>query len=144
MSSVASIDLLDASDEKLLEISMEGQLALNLIEMKAIKEHYSKMGRDPTDVELETFAQTWSEHCMHKTFCGNITMDGGKIENLLKSTVARVTNELNHSWCFLFLLTTQALSILKGMLPLPLKWRRTTTLLPSSRLAVLRLVLAGL
>jgi phosphoribosylformylglycinamidine synthase len=100
MSSVAHINLLDASEEKLLEISMEGQLALNLIEMNAIKEHYGKMGRNPTDVELETFAQTWSEHCMHKTFCGNITTEEGKIENLLKSTVAKVTEELNPSWCF--------------------------------------------
>ncbi|MBU2559328.1 phosphoribosylformylglycinamidine synthase, partial [archaeon] len=100
MSSVTHINLLDASEEKLLEISREGQLALNLIEMKTIKEHYGKMGRNPTDVELETFAQTWSEHCMHKTFCGNITTEDGKIENLLKSTVARVTRELNHPWCF--------------------------------------------
>jgi len=100
MSSITHINLLDASEEKLLEISRGGQLALNLFEMKTIKEHYGKMGRNPTDVELETFAQTWSEHCMHKTFCGNITTDDGRIENLLKSTVARVTRELDLPWCF--------------------------------------------
>ena len=35
------------------------------------------MGRDPTDVELETLAQTWSEHCAHKTFRRRITTDDG-------------------------------------------------------------------
>jgi phosphoribosylformylglycinamidine synthase len=100
MSDVTYINLLDASEEQLLEISTEGQLALNLDEMKAIKENYTKMGRNPSNVELETFAQTWSEHCMHKTFCGNITTEEGRIENLLKSTVARVTRELDLPWCF--------------------------------------------
>ncbi|MEE9474602.1 MAG: AIR synthase-related protein, partial [Candidatus Hydrothermarchaeaceae archaeon] len=100
MRSVESVNLLDADDGRLLEISEERQLALNLDEMKAIKEHYVKIGRNPSDVELETLAQTWSEHCLHKTFRGNIVTEEGKIENLLKSTVARVTEELNHPWCF--------------------------------------------
>ena len=100
MKGVAYISLLDADDSRLLEISEKGLLALNLEEMRAIKEHYAKIGRNPSDVELETLAQTWSEHCLHKTFRGNITTEDGKIENLLKSTVARVTKELNQSWCF--------------------------------------------
>ena len=40
-------------------------------------------GRDPTDVELETLAQTWSEHCAHKTFRAAITVDGTEITPLL-------------------------------------------------------------
>ena len=100
MSKVSHINLKDASEGRLLEISDEGQLALNLEEMEAIKGHYKDIGRDPTDIELETFAQTWSEHCMHKTFCGNINADGGRIENLLKTTVAKVTGELDLPWCF--------------------------------------------
>jgi phosphoribosylformylglycinamidine synthase len=100
MKSTTYVNLLDADEGKLLEISEEGQLALNLDEMKAIKDNCVKMGRNPSDIELETFAQTWSEHCLHKTFRGDIKIGDEKIENLLKSTVARVTEELNLSWCF--------------------------------------------
>lgn len=100
MKVIEYINLLNADDSKLLEINEERQLALNLKEMKAVREHYAKIGRNPSDVELETLAQTWSEHCLHKTFKGNIITKDGKIENLLKSTVARVTKELNHPWCF--------------------------------------------
>jgi phosphoribosylformylglycinamidine synthase len=68
--------------------------------MRRIQEYYRKLGREPTDVELETFAQTWSEHCVHKTFKGIILYDGEEIDGLLKSTVARVTRELSPEWCF--------------------------------------------
>jgi phosphoribosylformylglycinamidine synthase II len=101
------VDLLGADDKKLAKISQEGQLFLNLNEMKAIQNHYKKLDRNPTDVELETVAQTWSEHCRHKTFRGNIrlkTTENGKtktkvINNLLKSTIIKATQELNKSWC---------------------------------------------
>lgn len=94
------IEIIDADSEKLLRISMEGQLALNLEEMQAIKKYFFELGRNPTDVELETFAQTWSEHCIHKTFRGLIKTPSGEVDNLLKSTVARVTHELSPEWCF--------------------------------------------
>ncbi len=93
------IDLLNATDFQLMKISRDGQLFLNLVEMKTIQEYFRKIGRNPTDVELETLAQTWSEHCVHKTFRGKIEFQGKTINNLLKSTVMRVTNELNKPWC---------------------------------------------
>jgi phosphoribosylformylglycinamidine synthase II len=76
---------LSGTDEELLKISREGMLALNLREMKAIRDHFIEsakqeprrrqlgLGSDPTDVELECLAQTWSEHCKHKIF--NATID---------------------------------------------------------------------
>ena len=67
-----------AKDKKLSEISKSGQLYLNLDEMKAIQNHFKKEKRNPTDVELETIAQTWSEHCRHKTFRGTIRYREGK------------------------------------------------------------------
>jgi phosphoribosylformylglycinamidine synthase len=94
-----NIPLLKAGDEELMRISREGQLSLNLNEMRAIQEYFSKLGRDPSDAELETFAQTWSEHCVHKTFKSLIEFDGKKIDGLLKSTIMRVTEELKKSWC---------------------------------------------
>ncbi len=96
-----------ATDKELLELSRQGQLFLNLTEMKAIQNYFRKLGRNPTDCELETIAQTWSEHCYHKTFRGNIQykyFENGKtkskvIRNLLKSTIVKATKKINKSWC---------------------------------------------
>jgi phosphoribosylformylglycinamidine synthase len=93
------VDLLRASDKKLKKISKDGQLFLNLEEMRAIKKYFRKLGRNPTDCELETLAQTWSEHCKHKTFRGLIEFEGRIINNLLKDTVMKVTGELKKPWC---------------------------------------------
>ena len=48
--------------------SRRGTLGLDLLSMKSIKEYFNKIRRKPTDVEIETLAQTWSEHCKHKIF----------------------------------------------------------------------------
>ncbi|MGQ9608946.1 MAG: phosphoribosylformylglycinamidine synthase subunit PurL [bacterium] len=104
---VKQINILDADDEKLMQISIEGMLSLNLAEMKAIKKYFSDIGRNPTDVELETLAQTWSEHCVHKTFKSLIEykeFDGEKekveiIDSLFSTYLKRVTQELNKDWC---------------------------------------------
>jgi phosphoribosylformylglycinamidine synthase len=96
----ARVPIREADDQQLMKISREGLLSLSLEEMKVIQEHYRSMKKDPTDVELETFAQTWSEHCVHKTFTGDIETEDGVIKNMLKTTVARVTRELDPEWCF--------------------------------------------
>ncbi|HHT9126511.1 MAG TPA: phosphoribosylformylglycinamidine synthase subunit PurL [Candidatus Brocadiia bacterium] len=93
------VPLLDARDEELQEISLKGQLSLTVEEMKAIQAYFANIGRNPTDVELETIAQTWSEHCIHKTLKGIIEYDGKLIDNLLSSTIMKVTEELNKPWC---------------------------------------------
>ncbi|CAG0977577.1 Phosphoribosylformylglycinamidine synthase subunit PurL [Phycisphaerales bacterium] len=54
-------------DEALLKFSREAHLFMSLPELRAVAEHFETLGRDPTDIELETIAQTWSEHCVHKT-----------------------------------------------------------------------------
>ena len=94
-----TLEILNADDEQLLSISQEGQLYLSLEEMKAVQKYFTTLGRNPTDVELETIAQTWSEHCMHKTFRGMIDCDGELIDNLLANTVMKATSELDKSWC---------------------------------------------
>ena len=121
-----TVDLLVASDKQLQKISRDGQLFLNLAEMRHIKNYFKKLERNPTDCELETIAQTWSEHCYHKTFRGKIkyyerlSVSGYRlarkpqtaclsgrqanrrpklINNLLKSTIMKVTQELNKPWC---------------------------------------------
>ena len=63
-------------------------------EMRAIRDHFAALGRDPTDAELETLAQTWSEHCSHKTLRGLIAFEGVLIDNLLRQSVSANPNEV--------------------------------------------------
>ena len=65
-STVEKIEILNADDTELMRISREGTLSLNLNEMRTIQTHFLGLGRNPTDVEIETIAQTWSEHCVTK------------------------------------------------------------------------------
>ncbi len=96
---VNEIEILGKSDEALLKISKDYLLALNLEEMKKIQDYFSKKGRNPTDAELETIAQTWSEHCVHKTFKGIIKTPDLEIDGLLKTFISKATKELNMPWC---------------------------------------------
>jgi phosphoribosylformylglycinamidine synthase len=97
--SLRTVPLCGARSAELQRISHDGQLFLNLAEMVAIQQHFQALGRDPTDVELESLAQTWSEHCVHKTFRGPVQFRGRRIENLLRETVMRATREINAPWC---------------------------------------------
>lgn len=71
------IPIRSLTDNELMELSKD-KLFLNLEEMKVIQKYFTKIKRDPTDCELEVLAQTWSEHCVHKTFKADLTIDGKK------------------------------------------------------------------
>lgn len=71
------------SDEELMNLSKD-KLFLNLDEMKEIQRYFQKIDRDPKDAELETLAQTWSEHSGHKTFKSELLIDGKKKKPLIK------------------------------------------------------------
>jgi phosphoribosylformylglycinamidine synthase II len=92
------VELLTLDDAGLTKLGRE-KLELNLEEMKQVQGYFAKTGRNPTDVELETLSQTWSEHCKHKTFRSRIRLGDEVIDNLLQSTVMRVTEKLNKPWC---------------------------------------------
>jgi len=97
--SLGKVELSGVDDDGLVALSIEGQLSLNLDEMRTIRAHFESLGRPATDIELETIAQTWSEHCCHKTLTARIEHegpDGEKFvyENLLKETIVRATEEL--------------------------------------------------
>ncbi len=101
---VSAVKIRKAADRELRKISQDNTLSLSLEEMKAIQAYFKKLKRDPTDIELETIAQTWSEHCKHKTFNSEIELDvydsSGKktrtenISNLFKETIVAATNEI--------------------------------------------------
>ena len=61
------INILKASDEDLKKISEELGLALSVEEMKRIKAYFERIGRNPYDIELQSIAQAWSEHCCYKS-----------------------------------------------------------------------------
>ncbi|MBK8049547.1 MAG: hypothetical protein IPK16_21985 [Anaerolineales bacterium] len=65
---VETIPLRTLDDAQLQALSKQRLLSLDRDEMRIVQRFYIEAGRDPTDVELETLAQTWSEHCVHKTF----------------------------------------------------------------------------
>ncbi|MDR1784549.1 MAG: phosphoribosylformylglycinamidine synthase subunit PurL [Endomicrobium sp.] len=102
-----TIRILSLCDEQLIRLSRKNVLSLSLEEMKVIQSYFKKLKRDPTDIEIETIAQTWSEHCKHKTLTGIIEYteeESGKktkktYNNLLKETVFKASVELNKPWC---------------------------------------------
>ena len=111
---VREVALRGLGDAELATLSRSAHLFLSPDEMRAIRDEYERLGREPTDIELETLAQTWSEHCVHKTLKSTIRCTGDAagldfsgrpghtvnadgsvtIDNLLRSTVAAATHEL--------------------------------------------------
>ena len=96
------------NDTDLEKLSSECCLALTASELRAVREHFQNLGREPFEIELETIAQTWSEHCCHKTLgspVDHIRPDGiTKYDNLLKETVFAATQKIRNSlgpkdWC---------------------------------------------
>lgn len=107
------IELVRLDTDGLMRLSREGHLFLSLEEMLAIQEYFRRRGEDPTDLELETLAQTWSEHCVHKTLKSAVMYRGApmglaaaagqsdpvelKYDNLLKDTIVRATQQIMKS-----------------------------------------------
>ena len=99
-----TVPLRELTDEQLTKLSREGHLFLSLAEMRAIQRYFREQKREPTDIELETLAQTWSEHCVHKTLKSAVDVEvqdaeGNVVEtrrygNLIKETIFKSTMEL--------------------------------------------------
>ncbi len=101
-----TVALKGLDDAALTALSRRASLFLSLPEMREIQKHFATLGRDPSDLELETLAQTWSEHCVHKTLKSAVAYEGApfgagggpairvRYGNLLRDTIARATREL--------------------------------------------------
>ena len=96
MSSVAERLAFDASAtlESLEQINQARGLALDPAELLAIRDYFVASGRLPTDVEVETIAQTWSEHCSHKTFRARVVLDGVERTDTLLGQLRQSTKQL--------------------------------------------------
>ena len=96
------------SQDELNTLSRSQQLYLQPAEMQTVQAYYQKLDREPSDIELETIAQTWSEHCSHKTLAGRIAYQDDRterqFENMLKETIFAATMKIRETlgkddWC---------------------------------------------
>jgi phosphoribosylformylglycinamidine synthase II len=103
-----TIRLTGLDDASLDKLSRDRCLALSAAELHAVRDHFQSLGRDPLEIELETVAQTWSEHCCHKTLGSPIDHVGPagavRYDNLLKETVFASTRKVRErlgaqDWC---------------------------------------------
>ncbi|MBI5957865.1 MAG: phosphoribosylformylglycinamidine synthase subunit PurL, partial [Chloroflexi bacterium] len=108
---VQNIPLRTANAADLQRLSAERCLSLSLAEMQAVQAYFQQEGRDPIDLELEMLAQTWSEHCVHKTFKASIDYTGPlpgvktsaksirqQIDGLLNTYIRGATDQLQKTW----------------------------------------------
>jgi phosphoribosylformylglycinamidine (FGAM) synthase-like enzyme len=93
-----SIPLRDLTADQLLDLSKRMKLSLSKADMLAVQKIFQDEGRDPTDVEMEVIAQTWSEHCKHRIFGAKIyhTLNGQQevVDGLFKTYIRAVTEEI--------------------------------------------------
>ncbi len=98
------------TSDELVALSLERRAALDPDEMLVIQQYFRQKQRDMTDIEFETIAQTWSEHCVHKTFKALISVhspgdttygsssENLKIDNLLNTYLRAATEQINADW----------------------------------------------
>jgi len=105
---VEIIPIRDLSNDQLLALSKARRAALDLAEMQAIQNYFSEEQREPTDVEFETIAQTWSEHCVHKTFKAKIDVRYSNpesqlseietIDSLIRTYLKSASDKIDAPW----------------------------------------------
>ncbi len=81
---VETVPVCGLGPEQLARVNAERSLALDPEEMAVVAAWFGEAGREPTDAELETIAQTWSDHCSHKSFGARIEAGGAEITPLLR------------------------------------------------------------
>ncbi|OAJ71018.1 phosphoribosylformylglycinamidine synthase [Methylobacillus sp. MM3] len=73
---LSTVDILGGGKAALVAANADMGLALSLDEIDYLVENFTRIGRNPTDVELMMFAQANSEHCRHKIFNADWVIDG--------------------------------------------------------------------
>lgn len=94
---IETLQITNLNIKELSKLSKEKHFYLLKEEMKIIRNFYRKIKREPTLIELETFAQMWSEHCAHKTFKGEIIYGNKKI-SLLKE-IKKISEKNKKNFC---------------------------------------------
>ncbi len=80
--------------------SRRGTLGLDLESLKTIRNYFYSVKRKPTDVEIETLAQTWSEHCKHKIFSAKIdNIKEGIFKKYIKGATEKIIQLRKDNFC---------------------------------------------
>ncbi len=93
-----NLKLISVDEKKAYQLCRRLGTGLNTSEVSTIRSHFKKLGREPTEIEIQTIAQTWSEHCFHKIFKSRIKYGKESIDGLFKSYIKRATDELAPNW----------------------------------------------
>ena len=91
---LSTVDILQGGKNALVKANSDMGLALSPDEVDYLFENFTKIHRNPTDVELMMFAQANSEHCRHKIFNADWIIDGVQQEFSLFGMI-RNTHMLN-------------------------------------------------
>ena len=98
MATYRHIPVRDLSEAELTKLSQDMKLSLSTEDMLVVQQIFREIDREPTDVELEVIAQTWSEHCKHRIFAATIqhTVNGQteEINSMYKTFIQRPSKEI--------------------------------------------------
>ncbi len=98
MATYRTIPVRRLSEEELAQLSQSMKLSLSTEDMLVVQQIFNEIGREPTDVELEVIAQTWSEHCKHRIFAATVehTANGKteEIKSMYKTFIQRPSKEI--------------------------------------------------
>ena len=98
MATYRTIPVRNLSEAELTQLSQDMKLSLSTEDMLVVQQIFCEIDRDPTDVELEVIAQTWSEHCKHRIFAATIqhTANGEteEIKSMYKTFIQRPSKEI--------------------------------------------------
>ncbi|MCL4518393.1 MAG: AIR synthase-related protein [Thaumarchaeota archaeon] len=98
MGTLQGLSLISVDEKKAFQLCKRLKTGLNQEEVSHVRTYFKNLKRDPTEIELQTIAQTWSEHCFHKVFKSPIKLGNDSYDGILKSLIRRATEELAPNW----------------------------------------------
>ncbi len=92
------LSFISLDEKKAYQLCRKLGTGLSPSEVSAVKSYFRKVGREPTKIELQTIAQTWSEHCFHKVFKSEIGIGKEIVNGLFNSFIKKATEEIGATW----------------------------------------------
>ncbi len=93
-----SLSLVSLDERKAYQLCKKLGTGLNYDEVSFIRSYYRKLKREPTELEIQTIAQTWSEHCFHKIFKSQIRVGKNTVDGLFKNYIKAATDKIQANW----------------------------------------------
>ncbi|MDG7000285.1 MAG: phosphoribosylformylglycinamidine synthase, partial [Nitrososphaerota archaeon] len=98
MGTSRNLSLISVDDQKAFQLCKRLNTGLNQEEVSHLRAYFKRLKREPSEIEIQTIAQTWSEHCFHKIFKSPIKMGTESYDGILQSLIKRATQELAPNW----------------------------------------------